>query len=178
MSAQETQQARQEEHERRMHMQNLQGTNHEDQSGTTAEILRYLSEIDDLPIGADDPIMGQLVSKVTSTANLSPEQVKNNEWVREYLLILYLCNHPTKEGMHGGDRAWAHDDIDAYREPLDAEDRMAIETYVTTSKLALTRSEDMAVTKEATRTVNESIVNDDSASNNSSGGFLGRVGLR
>lgn len=163
----------QEEHERRMHMQNLQSPAPEDKPSNTAEILRYLSNIDDLPIGTDDPIMGQLVSKLTSTANLSPEQVKSNEWVREYLLILYLCKHPTKEGMHSSDRAWAHDDVDAYREPLDAEDRMAIESFVTTSKLGLTRSEDMAAVKESVRTVKESITNDANESGGSSGGILG-----
>lgn len=164
----------QEEYERRLHQQNLSSPPREDDESTTAEILRYLSEIDDLPIGTDDPIMGQLVSKLTSTANLTPEQVRSNEWVREYLLILYLCKHPTKEGMHGSDRAWAHDDVSEYREPLSAEDRMAIESFVTSSKLALTRSEDMEAVKESTRTVSESIVNDDSANSNSGGGILGR----
>jgi len=176
VSAEEAEQARQQEHERRLHMQNLQGTPVDDDESSTAEILRYLADIDDLPIGTDDPIMGQLVSKLTSTANLSAEQVRSNEWVREYLLILYLCKHPTKEGMHSSDRAWAHDDADAYREPLDAEDRMAIESFVTSSKLALTRSEDMEAVKESTRTVSESIVNDEGNSGgSSSGGILGRL---
>lgn len=168
----------QEAQERRLHEANLTTPPSEEQQGNTAEILRYLSEIDDLPIGTDDPIMGQLVSKLTSTANLTPEQVKSNEWVRECLLILYLCKHPTKEGMHSSDRAWAHGDVDAYREPLGAEDRMALESFVTSSKLALTRSEDMEAVKESTRTVSEKIssVNDDSASNSSSGGILGRLG--
>ena len=161
-----------------MHMMNLGSPTPEDKSSNTAEILRYLSEIDDLPIGTDDPVMGQLVSKLTSTSNLTPEQVRSNEWVREYLLILYLCKHPRKDGMHSSDRAWAHDDVDAYREPLDAEDRMEIEAFVTSSKLALTRSDGMAVTKEATRTVNESIVNRGEQSSGSSGGLLGKVGLR
>lgn len=177
-SAEEVEEARKQEHKRRLHTQQLQAPAREDEESNTAEILRYLSEIDDLPIGTDDPIMGQLVSKLTSTANLTAEQVKSNEWVREYLLILYLCKHPTKDGMHSSDRAWAHDNVDAYREPLDAEDRMAIESFVTSSKLALTRSEDMAATKEATRTVSEKIssVNDDNSSGGSSGGILGRLG--
>lgn len=161
-----------------MHMQNLQGPGESDRQGETAEILRYLSEIDDLPIGTDDPVMGQLVSKLTSTTNLTTDQVRSNEWVREYLMLLYLAKHPRKTGTHSGDRAWVHDDIDAYVEPLTAEDRMAIESYVTSSKLALNRSEDMAVTKEATRTVQESIVNDDSGGGGSGGGILGKLGLR
>lgn len=178
MSVEQQNKAREEEYERRLHAQNLTAPPKEQRQNTTAEILRYLSEIDDLPIGTDDPIMGQLVSKLTSTANLSAEQVRSNEWVREYLLILYLCKHPTKEGMHGSDRAWAHDDVDAFRDPLDAEDRMAIESFVTSSKLALTRSEDMEVVKESTRTVNESIVNNDGRNDSGSGGLLGRLGVR
>lgn len=177
MSTQEQREAMQEEHERRLHMQNLQGPPEQDRQGETAEILRYLSEIDDLPIGTEDPVMGQLVSKLTSTTNLTTEQVKSNEWVREYLLILYLAKHPRKEGTHSGDRAWVHDDIDAFVEPLDAEDRMAIESYVTSSKLALNRSEDMSMPREAMRTVNESIVSDDSQSDSGKGGILGRLGL-
>jgi len=172
MSIQDQKEMQEEEREHRLHQQNLAPTQREGDETTSAEILRYLSEIDDLPIGTDDPVMGQLVSKLTSTANLTPEQVRSNEWVQEYLLILYLCKHPTKEGMHSSDRAWAHDDVDAYREPLGAEERMEIEAFVTSTKLALTRSEDMAVTKEATRTVSESIVNDDQ-NGGGSGGILG-----
>lgn len=174
--SQAQQEAIQEEHERRLHNANFQGPAPEDKSSNAAEILRYLSEIDDLPIGTDDPVMGQLVSKLTSTSNLTAEQVRSNEWVREYILILYLSKHPSKDGMHGSDRAWAHDDVNAYREPLDPEDRMAIETFVTSSKLALARSEDMAVPKEATRTVKESIVSDEGKSGGGgSGGILGRI---
>lgn len=149
----------------------------EDKSSNTAEILRYLSNIDDLPIGQEDPIMGQLVSTITSTTNLTPEDVKSNEWVREYILVLYLCKHPQKEGCHTSDRAWAQDDIDAYVEPMDADRRMQIESFVTMSKLALKRSDDMAAVKESTRTVKESIVNNEGDSSGS-GGLLGRLGLR
>ncbi len=77
--------------------------------------------------------------------------------------------------MHGSDRAWAHDDLEAYREPLTAEKRAELEAFVTTSNLALSRSEDGFATKEATRTVNESIVNDND-DGGSSGGILGRLG--
>lgn len=176
MSVQEQKEMREEEHERRLHAQNLQMPAEED--GQTGEILRYLAEIDDLPISTDDPVMGQLVSKLTSTANLSEEQVRSNEWVREYLLILYLSKHPTEEGMHSFERAWAHDDASAYRDPLSAEDRMAIESFVTSSKLALTRSEGFRAVEESTRTVNESIVNDQGKESGSGGGILGRLGVR
>jgi hypothetical protein len=178
VSAQQpTQEQREEAQRQRIAEADLTQPTPEDKSSNTAEILRYLSEIDDLPIETDDPIMGQLVSKVTSTANLTPEEVRSNEWVREYLLVLYLCKHPTKEGCHSSDRAWAHDDIDAYVKPMDADRRMQIETFVTSSKLALSGSEDMSKVKESVRTVKESIVTNDSDSS-SSGGLLGRLGLR
>jgi hypothetical protein len=178
MSAEEQKEMMEDEHERRLHAQNLQAPPQEDHTGETAEILRYLSEIDDLPVSEDDPVMGQLVSKLTSTANLTEEQVRSNEWVFEYILVLYLCKHPSKDGMHTHDRAWSHDDADAYRDPIDPADRMAIEAFVGNAKMALTRSKDMEVVKESTRTVNESIVNNDSQSRGKSGGILGKVGLR
>lgn len=158
------------------HNSNLQGQ--QEQQGETAEILRALSEIDDLPIQPqDDPVMGQLVSKLTSTANLSEEEVRSNEWVREYILILYLCKFPDHEGMHSSWRGWAHGDADAARDPLDPEKRMELETLVSTSKLALSRSEGFTGPKEAVRNVSESIVNEETPEG-SSGGILGRVGLR
>lgn len=174
MSVEERKEMAEEEQKRRLHAQNLQGVPHEDREGETAEILRYLSEIDDLPIDADDPIMGQLASKLTSTANLSAEQVRSNEWVREYLLILYLCTKPTQEGIHGWERACTHDDLEAYREPLSPEDRAQLEAFVSMTKLGLTRSEGMAVAKEATRNVQESIVNE-SDEGGSTGGIIGRI---
>lgn len=162
--------------ERRLHEQQLATPPREDQESASAEILRYIADIEDLPIKKDDPVMGQLISRLTSTANLSPEQVKSNQWVFEYLLVLYLCKYPTPDGSHSSDRAWAHDDVDAYREPMKAERRMEIEAHITMSGMALTRSEEMAATKEATRTVNESIVNDEgNTGGGSTGGLLGRI---
>lgn len=143
--------------------------------GETAEILRALSEIDDLPINPqDDPVMGQLISKLTSTANLSAEEVRSNEWVREYLLILYLCKYPTPEGMHSSWRGWAHGDRDQDREPLEPDKRMELETLVTSSKLALSRSQDAKAIEESVRNVNESIVNEEGNDGSSGGGILGR----
>lgn len=173
MSTQEeVEEAREKQFERSIHSQNL-GTPTDEERGT-AEILRYLSDVDDLPVSQDDPLMGQLISKVTSTANLSAEEVKSNRWKREYLLLLALCKSPLPEGMHSSDRAWAHDDIDAYREPISPEKRAELEAFLTMSNLALSRSEEGFATKEATRTVNESIVNDNKESG-SSGGILGRL---
>lgn len=161
--------SRQRRHE--LHTQNLRAGEQDD---TAAEVLRYLSEIDDLPIDRGDPVMGQLISKLSSTANLSAEQITSNEWVREYLLLLYLAQYPRKDGVHGAWRAWSHDDREADLEPLSPEKRMQVETFVTTSKLALTRSEDFKAVEESTRNVSESVVhNEDEAEK--SGGILGRL---
>lgn len=166
-----------EQHKQRLIENNLQGPPPQDKDSTTAEVLRYLSQDNDLPDFEDDPVMSQLVSKVTSTANLSSDEVRSNEWVREYLLVLYLSKHPRKEGMHTDARAWAHDDASEHRKPLSPEDRMAVESFVTSSKLALSRSEDFRAVEESVRSVQESIVNDESESDSSGGGILGRIGL-
>jgi hypothetical protein len=153
------------------HNQNLAS----DDPAEAAEILRALSEIDDLPIQPeDDPVMGQLISKLSSTANLSVESVRSNEWVREYILILWLSKKPKETGCHTDWRAWAHGSDDAAVEPLSSGKRLEVETLVTSSKLALSRSEDFRGPKEAMRTVSESIVSDQEESD-TSGGILGRL---
>lgn len=155
------------------HQTNLAG---EQQPGESAQILDALSSIDDLPLDAhDDPVMGQLVSKLTSTSNLTAEQVRSNEWVREYIMLLYLCRFPRPDGAHSEWRAIAHGDGDAEREPLDPEKRMMLETYVQMGKLALSRSEDAKVIEEGTRDVSESIVNEEGNGDSSGGGILGRL---
>jgi hypothetical protein len=157
------------------HQGNLQGQGQ--QPGEAAQILHTLSEVDDLPLNAeDDPVMGQLISKLTSTANLSEEQVRSNEWVREYILILYLCKFPSPDGMHSSWRGWAHATEEEAREPLQPERRSTYETLVTTSKLALSRSEGAKVIEEGTRDVSESIVNDPEGGS-SGGGIMGKLGL-
>lgn len=154
------------------HQQNLQG---QDTKGETAEILTTLSKNEDLPIEPqDDEVMGQLISELTSTANLTPEQVRSNEWVREYILILYLSKFPTPEGCHTSWRGWSHGDSSEAREPMQPEERMKWETLVSTSKLALSRSEGAKVIEEGTRNVSESIVNEEN-DESSSGGILGKL---
>lgn len=162
------------QYKRRLHTGNLQQSPEVDRDGNAAEILRILSEIEDLPVDpTNDPIMGQLVSRLTSTANLSSEQVESNEWVREYIMLLYLCGKPRKSGMHGAWRGWAHGDVSEAHEPLGPNERMMLESFVTSSKLALTRSEDFKAVEESTRTISESVVHDDSKEG-SGGGILGR----
>lgn len=159
----------------RRHAYHQSALSQADEGGEAAEILHSLSNIEDLPIEPkDDPVMGQLVSKLTSTANLSKEDVRSNKWVREYILVLYLCQYPTDEGMSGSWRGWAHGDRDSAREALDPEKRMMLEAFVSNSKLALSRSEDFKAVEEATRNVSESVVRDGSG-NESSGGILGKL---
>lgn len=157
------------------HSNNLAGEG--GQPGEAAEILTALSKVEDLPLDAkEDEVMGQLVSRLTSTANLTAEQVRSNEWVREYILILYLCKFPRPDGAHSEWRAIAHDDREAAREPLPPDKRMMLEAFVTNSKLALSRSEDFTGPKEAVRNVSESIVNEDGDGGGSGGGgILGRL---
>jgi len=145
--------------------------------GATAEILRELSEVNDLPINAQqDDIMGQVISKLASTANLSPEEVKSFSWYPEIILVLYMSMKPSEEGMHSGDRVWAHDDTEAAIEPLTQRERIELEAAVgLNSKLALSRSEGMAAAKEATRNVSESFVHDEASENSGKGGLLGRL---
>jgi hypothetical protein len=158
------------------HASNLQGS--QEPTGETTQILNTLSEIEDLPIQPqDDKVMGQLVSKLTSTANLTEAEVRSNEWVREYILILYLCQYPTPDGCHGSWRGWAHGDSDEEIEPMKPSTRLQLETLVTTSKLALSRSEDAKVIEEGTRNVSESIVSDENGSGNGGSGLLGKLGL-
>lgn len=156
------------------HQSNLAGG--EEQPGEAAEILSALSHIEDLPLDAeDDPVMGQLVSRLTSTANLTAEQVRSNEWVREYILVLYLCRFPRPDGAHSTWRAIGHGDMDKDRDPLDPEKRMMLEAFVSNSKLALSRSEDFTGPKEAVRNVSESIVNEDNGDESGGGGILGKL---
>lgn len=155
------------------HNGNLQGQQQE--AGERAQVLNILSEIDDLPMDPeDDPILGQFISKLTSTTNLSEAQVTSNEWVREYLLLLHQCQFPTPDGCHGSWRGWAHGDAEAAKEPLQPKKGLIHESITTSSKLALQRSEDAKVMEEGARQVNESIVNDDDEQT-SGGGILGRL---
>lgn len=156
------------------HNGNLQGRAGDEKAETT-QILTALSEIDDLPMDPeDDEVMGQLISKLTSTANLTEAEVRSNEWVREYILLMYLAQFPTPDGCHGPWRGWAHASAEQDVEPLHPRKRTEIETLVTSSKLALSRSEDAKVIEETNRNRQESYVHD-AESDSGSGGILGRL---
>jgi len=176
MSKQEQKEEMERQRRAQYHSGNLQG--HAEQDGETTQVLNTLSEIDDLPMDPeDDPVLGQFISKLTSTTNLTEEQVTSNEWVREYLLILHQCQYPTEDGCHGSWRGWAHGDRDAAIPPMKPKKGLIHETITTSSKLALYRSEDGKVIEEGTRDVKESYVNDSNGSGDSGGGILDRIGL-
>jgi hypothetical protein len=169
---------RQQEQEKQRRMSMAQSAMQAAQSdGSGAEVLRQLSEIDDLPTfpGAT---LDQFVSKIISTSNLSEEDIKSDEWVREYILLLYKSQFPPDYGLTGHARAYALDDSSEKRDPLDGTLNTQIEAFKHTSGLALTRSEDMEATKEATRTIAESIARDESRDDSGSGGLLGKIGLK
>jgi len=175
MSQKQAQEWREKQRNDQYHSMNLQGQGQT--QGEAAQVLRALSEVEDLPIQPqDDPVMGQLISKLTSTANLSEEEVRSNEWVREYILILYLCKFPTEDGNHSEWRGWTHGDESKEREPLDPETRLELETLVTTSKLALSRSEDAKVIEEGTRDVSESVLTEHDGEGGRNG-LLGKLGF-
>lgn len=172
-----SQEAKVKEQEDRQYKRQIaqQGLNQRQDENDAAEVLQYLSDINDLPddLAADD-VLGQLISKLTSTANLTSEQVKSNEWVVEYIMLLYLCKFPKRKGLHGAWRGVAHSDPTAAREPLDPEKRMMVESFVNQSKIALTRSEGAKVMEEGTRNISESVVHDDTKQEKS-GGIWGRI---
>jgi len=175
--AQEAKDAQKRQQRHAYHQANL-GGGAAKQPGESAQILHQLSKVSDLPIDPeDDEVMGQMISRLTSTANLTEEQVISNEWVREYIFILYICKFPSPDGMHSSWRGWAHGDDGEARHPMQPETRMEWESFVTSSKLALSRSEDAKVIEEGSRDVSESIVSDGESGGDSSGGILGMLGL-
>lgn len=147
----------------------------DEQDGEAAEILRYIADVEDLPVDENDEVMQQLVSRLVSTANLSKEQVRSHEWVVEYILVLYLSMNPPKYGLHGHERAIVHDDVNAEREPLEVNQRMMLEAFTTNAKFASTRSEDFKAVEETTRNVQESVVHDEEGQGSDSGGIMGMI---
>ena len=176
MSAQkEAKKERERQRKHSLHQGNLQGQGK--QKGEAAQILHALSDDSDLPIQPeDDPVIGQWVSKVTSTANLSEEQTRSIEWEREIQMTLRLCQYPTEDGVHGSWRGWVHGDEDKALEPIDQKTRATWESEISSSKLALSRSKDAKVIEEGSRDVSESIVSDPD-SDDGRGGLLGKLGL-
>jgi len=157
------------------HSGNLQGAGQ--QQGEAAQVLSALSEIDDIPVDPEEEdVMGQMFSKVASTANLTEEEVRSFEWLHEILLVLYLSSYPKEDGCHGDWRGYAHGDMEEAIEPIDAKTRMKLEAQMITGKKVSTRSREAKVIEEGTRNVSESVLTED-GNNSGSSGILGKLGL-
>lgn len=135
-----------------------------------AEVLTQLSEINDLP-SFPGSTLDQFVSSIASTSNLSKEDLESNHWVKQYIKVLYLARFPTRDGLKGHARAYAFGDKAEHRKPLNEADLADIESFAHMTDMATTRSEDMKATKEATRTIAETLSR--SEENNESSGLLG-----
>jgi len=169
-------QEKQQEKQRRHAMQQTALNAAQNDEGGAA-VLRQLSEIDDLP-SFPGSTLDQFVSRIISTSNLSKEDIQSDEWVREYIMLLYRSQFPPEDGLSGHARAYALDDASEKRDPLDGPVKTQMEAFKHVSGQALTRSEDMEATREATRTIAESIARDESPDESSSGGLLGKIGLK
>jgi len=156
-----------------IHQGNLQGQGDDN----NVQALKQLSKVDLL----DDDTTNLLdvwTSNVNSTANISEEKRMSHEWEKEISLIMELSHKPTKDGLHGSWQGWAHGDSSKAKEPLTPEERAQKEANLQTSNLALTRSEGGFAIKESLRGVKQSLVGDGEAGGGSSGGILGRLGLK
>lgn len=167
--------AQREQHERQASHQMAQATMQQamaDDDGTEAgEVMRYLSEIDDVPM-PEGATLEQFFSKVESTANLSPEDIHSDEWVKEYLLMRWRHQYPPEQGLTGVMRGVAFDDKMAERHPVGQTKKTNAEGAKHVSQHALTRSEDMKAVEESTRTIAETVRHDN---DDSGGGILGMI---
>lgn len=145
--------------------------------GSGAEVLNQLSIIDDVP-GPRGETLDAFVSRIVSTTKLSTEDIRSDEWVREYIILLHKSQFPPEDGLTGHSRAYAMDDKSAKREPLDSEEKAKIEAFKHVSGQAVHRSEDGFATKEGTRTIAESIARDETADESAGGGLMGKLGLK
>ena len=140
------------------HQANLQ---HSGQQARQVEVLKELSEINDLPIDDDDPVLRQQVSTVLSTTDLEAKDIERYRWLREIILLLYLSSKPRPEGVYGAWRGMAtgdpRDDID----PLQSKERKQIESYLTLVDMASHRSKGAKAMEETLRSISESVVNED-----------------
>jgi len=156
------------------HQANLQGGSQ--QQGESAELLRALSEIRDLPIGPDDDeVIGQFASEIVSTSNLETKEIRSHEWMKEVIILLHLSKKPTEDGLNGPWRGWVYGDIDKEIEPMGPEQRAKEESFLASSNIAMSRSEDAKVIEESGRTINESILNDGEESNSGGNGGWSRL---
>lgn len=169
--------ARRKENERQRRQNLAQAAMSQAKKDHGGEILRQLSEIDDLPSFPGNTL-DQFASKVISTSNLSEEDLESDHWVRQYIKVLYLARFPERDGLKGHTRAYAFGDKTEHRKPLDESDLADIEEFVHVTGMAASRSEDMKAVEESVRTIAESYVRNEDHESSGGGGLLGKIGLR
>lgn len=149
-----------------MHARNIVSDRNRDDPKT----LKYLAESDSIPELSDDTLE-YLLHKNISTANLSEAESRAIEWENQIAILKREISHPPEYGVTGYLRAYAFQDMDEYKTPIDASERIKQEGLATLSKLAATRSEDFIGVDTTTRDIQESIV---SNPEESGGGLLRR----
>lgn len=149
-----------------MHARNVVSGENPDNPKT----LQYLAEPGDVPELSDNTL-DYMLHKIISTANLTEAETKGIEWENEIAMLFRTQVHPPEYGCTGYMRAFAFQDIDAFREPIDQLESIKQQGIGTLSKLAATRSEDFIGVDTSTRDIQESIV---SNPDEKSGGLLAR----
>lgn len=149
-----------------MHARNVVSDRNRDDPKT----LKYLAETDAIPELSDDTLE-YLLHKNISTANLSEAESRAIEWENQIAILKRGISHPPEYGVTGYLRAYAFQDMDQYKTPIDASERIKQEGLATLSKLAATRSEEFIGVDTTTRDIQESIVSDP---DESGGGLLRR----
>lgn len=144
----------------------------DDDGSEAGEVMRYISEIDDVPMPEGDTLR-QFFSKVESTSNLSNEDIRSDEWVKEYLLMRWKHQYPPEQGLTGVMRGVAFDDQSEERSPVGQTKKTNAEGAKHIAQHAISRSEDMKAVEESTRTIAETVRHD----NDDSGGGGGILGM-
>jgi len=155
--------------ERQMHQGNL-GAPAKDTNAP--ETLKFLAENGDEQEPPVDELKW-LSTKSTSTAKFSSEDIRSREWIGEIHKEISTMSYPPVYGISGARRAFVYDDVEEFKAPIDASDRLAVEGYGEQAKESATRSEEGWGTEVATRDTKESIVRDEKES--SAGGLWGKI---
>lgn len=167
MSQSERKEMQEKQWRQQMHGQNLGAAN----GSNAPETLKYVSKPEDIDSPVDS--LEWINSKSTSTANLEPEDVESKHWVLEYHREFALMDAPPEYGVWGHLRAYAYDDANAFKMPLNPDEHLEAEGYMEVGKESSTRSKDGWGVETSTKDTKESIVRDEE-NESSGGGLLGR----
>ena len=159
-----------EQREAQRHNANLQRPGEDDK---TPETLKYISQPEE-EIESPTEALEWINTKSASTANLSDADVESKPWILEYHQLLSRMEHPPEYGLSGHLRAWAYDDAQEYREPLDPSELVDTEGFAEVGKLALTRSKDGWGVETSIKDTKESIVRDGDSGKGGIRGLLSR----